>query len=228
MNRGIVAGAILIALSAGAQAYSAPLPAPTPFPTLPPIPLTLAPIAPTAIPTATAPPTATASATPTQTSQTSQTSQANLRTSPTPSRAVSPQSPSPSPSTAPTNPAAGAPPGVYVTDLRTDPNPPNRTAELRFFASFANSTGLPQNYRWNVYIYRFDAPSRSTGEATMTQVNLPVGSSEQKVDGFWRLGPGNQCESFFARVASLDQDKKPTMLMRPDGKVFEKSMTLCP
>lgn len=220
MRKSVVAGSIVFALFAGA--CSAPLPAPTPFPTLPPIPLTLAAVAPTAPPTVPAPRTATATGVPTSQAT------ANPRVSVTPTRATAAQSPSPSPSSVPTNPAAGFPPGAYVTDLRTDPNPPNRTAELRFFATFANSTGSQQNYRWIVYIYRFDAPSRSTGETTITQVNLPIGSSEQKSDGFWRLGPGNQCESFFARVASLDQDKRPTMFTRPDGKVFEKSMTLCP
>ncbi len=220
MRQGVAVGAILFALIAGA--CSAPLPAPTPFPTLPPIPLTLAPAAPTAPPTAT--PARTATATGVPTSQAT----ANPRISPSPSRAAAAQTPSPSASAPPTNPAAGFPPGVYVTDVRTDPNPPNRTAELRFFATFANSTGSQQNYRWIVYIYRFDAPNRSTGETTQTPVNIPIGSSEQKSDGFWRLGPGNQCENFFVRVAMLDQDKRPTMLTRPDGKVFEKSMTLCP
>ncbi len=228
MNKIVIAGAILVALFAGA--CSAPPPAPTSFPTLPPVPLTLAAAAPTTKPTSTAEPTSTATLT----------STANPQLTPTPSRAASSQSPSSqtalpqtptlaaSPSSVPTSPAAGFPPGVYVTDLRTDPSPPNRTAELRFFATFANSTGSPQGYRWIVYIFRFDAPSRSTGETTQTQVNLPVGSSEQKSDGFWRLGPGNQCENFFARVAWLDQDKRSFAFTRPDGKVFEKSLTLCP
>jgi hypothetical protein len=217
LNRGIIAAAMFVALFAGA--CSAPLSAPTRFATLAPVPLTLAPaLVPTITPTILLQPTSTP---PTA---------ASVRLTPTLAPSTAPQTPiaAVSPSAAPTNPTAGFPPGVYVTELRTDPNPPNRTAQLTFYVTFANSMGSPQNYRWIVYIYRFDAPTRSTGETTQTQVLIPNGSSEQKSDGFWRLGPGSQCENFFARVAWLDQDKRATNFSRPDGKVFEKNLTLCP
>ncbi len=199
---------------------SAPTPAPTPFPTLAPIPQTLAPTAPTATTQATVTTPPTAATTPTHQAT------VNAQLSPSPSRPASTQSPSPSPS--PSIAVSAFPPGVYVTELRTDPNPPTRTAELKFYATFLNLMGSPQNYRWKIYIYKMDAPGRSTGETTQTPVALPNGATEQKSEGFWRYGPGNQCESFFVRVAWLDQNNVPTMFTRPDGKVFEKSMILCP
>lgn len=224
--------AFVIALGFAAAACSpAPILPSAPIPTLPPLPSLVPPATVTPPATATIAPTATtipptASPSVAATGLLSQTLTA--RASVTPTLSTTPTRSGPTATVAPTSAAAGAPPGVYVTDLRVDPNPPTRTADLTFYPIFANTFTTAQNYRWRVFIYKQDNPSRSIGDTTPAQSSLPIGASEQKPGGTWKWGPGNQCDYFFVRVGSLDQDNKITLFTRPDGKVFEKNLTLCP
>ena len=130
--------------------------------------------------------------------------------------------PSMTPPPTPTLPA-----GLFVTNLRIDPNPPTRGTDLVFYPTFVNTTGSVQNYKWIVYVYRSDTPSRTTGESTALQSAIPVGTNEVKGAGNWKIGLGGPCEYFFARVAWLNQDNQPKMFTRPDGQVYEKGFTVC-
>ncbi len=125
------------------------------------------------------------------------------------------------------SPAPTMPPGLYVTNLRIDPNPPTRGTDLNFFATFVNTTGNVQNYKWLVYIYKADAPSKSFSETSALSSAIPTGTNELKSLGSWRLSLGGPCDYFFARVARLDQDNKPVMFTRPDGQIYEKGFTVC-
>ena len=125
-------------------------------------------------------------------------------------------------------PTPTLPPGLFVTDLKTQPDPAPRGTDLQFFATFLNTTGTAQSYRWLVYIYRSENRVRSYSETTATLTGIPVGSSEQKSLGSWKLGVGGPCEDFVARVAFLDQDNKATNFAKPDGQVFEKDFRVCP
>ena len=226
--------ALTIALGVFAAACS---PAPNlpsaPIPTLPPLPSLVAPATLTPPPTSTSVPTATTLA-PTaspgspSTGALTQTLTARATVTATVNVTTTRVATTTAPTLAPTSAVSGFPPGVYVTDLRIDPNPPTRTSDLTFYPIFANSFATVQNYRWRVFIYKQDNPSRSIGDTTPATSSLPVGSSEQKPGGTWKWGPGNQCDYFFIRVGSLDQDSKVTLFSRPDGKVFEKNLTLCP
>jgi hypothetical protein len=127
---------------------------------------------------------------------------------------------------APTSAVAGAPPSVYVVDLRFDPNPPTRTDNITFYPIFENNMATAQNYRWVVYIYKGDNPTRSTTDTTPVQTAIPVGRNEQKAGSTWKPGAG-QCEVFVFRVAWLDQDKRPTPFSKPNGQIFDKNQYLC-
>jgi hypothetical protein len=117
---------------------------------------------------------------------------------------------------------------LYVTNLRIDPNPPVRGAELNFYATFANTASTIYNPRWVVYIYKADTPNRTYGETSILQSTIAGGTGEIKALGFWKLPLGGPCDYFFARVASLDVNNKPVMYTSPDGAVFEKGFTVCP
>jgi hypothetical protein len=125
------------------------------------------------------------------------------------------------------SPAPTLPPGLFVTGLRIEPNPPTRGTDLTFYATFANTTGAVQNYKWLVYIYKTDTPNRSFSETSALQSAIPTGTNELKSLGAWKLSLGGPCDYFFARVARLDQDNKPVMFTRPDGQVYEKGFTVC-
>ena len=233
MNKFVIALAIGLCVLIAACGPAPILPS-APIPTLPPLPslvppATITPVA-TVAPSATATIAVTASPTLSAANAISQTLIA--RTTVTTTTGLTNTRPAattgPTLTIAPTSAAAGAPPGVYVIDLRVDPNPPTRTADLTFYPIFANNFPTVQNYRWRVFIYKQDNPSRSIGDTTPAQSAITVGTSEQKPGGTWKWGPGNQCDYFFLRVGSLDQDNKVTIFSRPDGKVFEKNLTLCP
>ena len=118
-------------------------------------------------------------------------------------------------------------PGLYLTSLRINPNPPTRGTELTFYATFANTTSTIQNYKWTVYIYRADTPSKSFSETSALQSAIPVGTKEIQGAGSWKLSLGGPCENFIARPAFFDQNNQPLSFKQPDGKVFEKNFTVC-
>jgi len=118
------------------------------------------------------------------------------------------------------------PPGIYVTNLRTDPAVLGPSMDAGFFVTFLNTTNTAQQYRWNVYVFRTDNPKNSFGEASDQVTSIPVGTGEQQALGSWRIGAGT-CGSYFARVARLDEAKNRTYLTKPDGNVYELWFNVC-
>ncbi len=119
------------------------------------------------------------------------------------------------------------PPGLYVTGLKTDPNPPLRGTDVVFSATFLNATGRIQNYKWIVYIFRPDNLTRSLNETSRTETGIPVGSSESKSLGSFKLPVGGPCENFVARVAFFDQENKSVFFTKPDGQIFQQDFSVC-
>lgn len=206
MNKIISLALALILVSLAAACSSAPAPTPTltafatpvPLPTLPPSKVAVA-VSPTATATR-LPPTLT----------------------PVPPTAVPTNTSTRVPTPAPT-----IPPGLYVTGLRTDPNPPLRGTDLFFYPTFLNTTGTLQNYRWNVFLYRPDNLTTRFGEATRVDSSIPVGGGEFKSGGAWKIPVGGPCENFVARVVFFDQDNRALPFPKPDGAIFQKDLTVC-
>lgn len=143
---------------------------------------------------------------------------------------LTPVPPTLPPTLTPTRTAMPAPtiaPGLYVTALRTDPNPPLRGTDIFFYPTFLNTTGTPQNYRWNVYLYRPDNLTTRFGEATRADSPIPVGGGEFKSGGPWKIPIGGPCENFVARVVFFDQNNQAHAFPKPDGGVFQKELTVC-
>ena len=202
MNKVVSLALALILVSLAAACSSAPAPTPT-LPATP-------------VPSPTAPPTKVAVAVPPTATSTP------IPPSPTPTVPTS------TPTNTPTNtPAPMIPPGLYVTNLRTDPNPPLRGTDLIFYPTFLNTTGTLQNYRWNVYLYRPDNLTTRFGEATRTDSAIPVSGGEFKSVGGRKIPVGGPCENFVARVVFLDQDNKAQPFLKPDGAVFQKDLAVC-
>jgi len=145
---------------------------------------------------------------------------------------ATPVPPTPTPSLTPTRtstptPTPTIPPGVYVTALRTDPNPPLRGTDIYFYPTFLNTTGTLQNYRWNVYLYRPDNLTTRFGEATRVDSPIPVPGGEFKSGGAWKIPVGGPCENFVARVVFFDQNNQAHAFPKPDGTLFQKDLTIC-
>lgn len=207
MNKFVALSSVLILiLLVVAACTSAPSPASS---------VAASPAVPTELPTKVAfavPPTATSTPVPPTPTQ----------VPPTTTSTPVPPTPTITPTVAPT-----IPPGLYVTDLRTDPNPPLRGTDITFSATFLNTTGVVQNYRWIVYIYRPDNLTRSLNETTRTETSLAVGNTQAKSLGMWKIPVGGPCEDFVARVAFFDQQNQAVPFMKPDGQVFQKEMRVC-
>ncbi len=132
------------------------------------------------------------------------------------------------PTSTPAPPTPVIPPGLYVTYLNTQPDPPVRGAQLEFHIGFANDTSSTQDFRWIVYIYAPDNPTHSFGETTVTRTQEPPGAHEIIGLGYWKLPLGGPCEDYIARVAWLDQDNRAAQFKEPNGQLFEKILTICP
>ncbi len=208
---------MLALLVVGTMSACAAEPTPTPAPPTRP---------PTLVPTA-VPPTPT-SAPPTATPLPPTATRVPPTNTPVPPTAVPPTA---APTVAPTNtavPAPTVPPGLYVTNIRLQPEQPTFNQNITFAPTFLNTTGVVQNFRWAVYIYRADTPTKSDNETTVQLFNIPVGSTEFQSPGSYRYGAtGNQCEYFFARVGWLDANNKITFFANTDGKVYEKGFKIC-
>ncbi len=138
---------------------------------------------------------------------------------------IVPTTPIPTTTAAPPTPVI--PSGLYVTTLDIVPETPTRGLELDFYATFANTTGVVQNFRWVTYIYRPDSPVKAFGQTTTTSSSVTIGAHTQKSQGFWKLPLGGPCENFTARVVWMDQNNQTTPFLRPDGQPLEKSFTVC-
>ncbi len=136
-------------------------------------------------------------------------------------------SPTPAPPSQPT-PIPTPPPGLFVTGLRTDPNPPTLGSDMGFYPNFSNTTNTAQNYRWTIYIFTAADTAHRIGETSALQTAFPVGTSEQKSLGLWKAPVIGSCQDFVAKVVWLDQNNKANQFIMPDGQLFEKKMTICP
>jgi hypothetical protein len=184
----------------------------------------------TAEPTATATPTASPTHTPTATTTTTATATATVTATSTPTlvptRTPLPPTLTPTATIAPPSPTPTIPPGLYVTKIRLAPSPPRPGEEINFYVTFLNTANRTQTYRWIVYLYRADNLQVTMGETTAIITDMPVGTIEQKSLGSYRAGAG-PCEDLVARVAWLDDNRRATFFVKPDGKLFELPFAVC-
>lgn len=119
-------------------------------------------------------------------------------------------------------------PGLYVTDLKIDPDPPTVGNTFTFTPSFQNTANSSLNFTWRVLIYRADTPAKSYSDTTWSNTSFPTGTSSLPSLGGWDLPSGTPCDWYFARVVWQDTNNNEVPFTTPDGKVFEKGFTTCP
>lgn len=142
-----------------------------------------------------------------------------------------PASLAPSATRSPATGAVTAPPGVYVTKIRLDPPAPKSGPDyVTFYATFQNTTGKMQQYKWLVKIYTADDSSHSFGETAALVSNIPPGTTELASAANWRTNPLS-CLPLTARVFFVNPDlgADPFEFKKPDGSAgVATNFQVCP
>lgn len=125
------------------------------------------------------------------------------------------------------SPTENIPPGVYVTSMRLDPENPRAGFPIAFYASFLNTTGAPQRYRWCIEIFLPDNLRRSEGITTCTAQDIAPGASELQSTG-WNQQQIGGCVLYLAFPIWEDEARARTRFPQPQGGDIWKDFTLCP
>ncbi len=126
-------------------------------------------------------------------------------------------------------PTAIIKPGVYVNSLRFTPRAPKRGEPVTFFATFVNSTGRAQNYKWLVEIWEQDANKRNPyGQADAQQPQIPSGTNERATGDSWKVAGGGPCIPFRARVVYEDDQNRRIAFKRTNGADLWVNFQVCP
>jgi hypothetical protein len=132
------------------------------------------------------------------------------------------------PPPAPTNTAAPSyPPGVYVTRLRISPAQPKRGDLVTFTATFVNSTGTPQTYKWLVQIYDANT-NKGFGETAVQLVTVPPGAHDIASASNWKVTGGGPCLSFYAQAQFQDVNRNRHPFTSTGGGVVSYTFQVCP
>jgi hypothetical protein len=123
--------------------------------------------------------------------------------------------------------APSYPPGVYVTRLRVSPAQPKRGELVTFTATFVNSTGAPQTYKWLVQIY--DATTnKGFGNTAVQSVTVPVGTHDIAAASNWKVTGGGPCLPFYAQAQFQDENKNRHPFASTGGGVVSYNFQVCP
>ncbi|MBI4670365.1 MAG: hypothetical protein HY741_01680 [Chloroflexi bacterium] len=138
------------------------------------------------------------------------------------------RTPLPTATLAPTEvPTPAYPPGVYVTQMNTEPAEPKRNQGVTFLVTFLNTTSATQQYNWLIQIY--DAESnRRFGETLVQGLTVPPGTSVQTSPNNWQVTGAGGCISFYAQAQFQNADGGRIPFTLPEGNAFSQGFTVCP
>ncbi len=125
-------------------------------------------------------------------------------------------------------PAPSYPPGVYVTQIRTDPAQPKRGQGIAFTVTFVNTTGVGQIYNWLVQIYDPDKKNSRFGETLVQPITVPPGTTQFMTANNWSIGNAGGCKDFFAQAERQNEDKTRIAFTAPEGYILSYSFQVCP
>ncbi len=132
-----------------------------------------------------------------------------------------------------TPPPPSAPPGVYVTNIRLDPPYPRVGQDVWFNVTFLNTTGMQQQYRWFVYVYRA-GQSKPFGQTSSNkrgdgQDMIPTGTSERVTLNSWKVSGDTACQDYTARVNwYVSEDEPRPEFVDPSRQQFGYNFRVCP
>ncbi len=138
------------------------------------------------------------------------------RTLPTPAAPIATSTPT----------APAAPPGVYVTAVRTDPTQVMDGQFPTFQVTFLNTLGGAANYNWFVKIYEPDK-KQSFGETPKVPSEIPVGSNTLPSSNKWKAPGASPCRQFIARVFYQAPDGTIVEFAKPGGDYFYYYFSVC-
>ncbi len=126
--------------------------------------------------------------------------------------------------------ATQPPPGIFITGLRFDPPKPLRNQDIHFVVTFLNTTGQPQQVRWDVFVYRANDLQKRFGQSLPIGRGdeIPPGTHELRSFGSYKLFGGGGCEQVVFAVARMEEGQAEANINQPDGTPFLESTTLCP
>lgn len=117
---------------------------------------------------------------------------------------------------------------VYVTNIRLDPPAPKQDQDVTFYVTFLNTTGSEQTFRWFIFIYE-EGQEKPFGQTSSDQARIiPAGGSEQQALNTWRMGRGEPCTRFTAKVHWVDAGSGKPIFTKPDGQEYVLPFTICP
>ena len=126
-----------------------------------------------------------------------------------------------------TTPTLAIPPGIYVTAIKIEPAEARSDQAPVFTATFLNTTGQVQTYRWFVKIYTPDQP-QSFGETPKVDSAIPSGTAQLKAAPEWKTRTFFGCLWFVARVFWVDQDNRVIEFLKPNGTSPATGFAVCP
>lgn len=126
-------------------------------------------------------------------------------------------------------PTAAVKPGVYVNNLRLTPRGAKRGQPVTFYATFVNSTGKPQSFKWLVEIWEQDPNKKNPyGQADGQQREIATGTNELATGDSWKVAGGGPCTAFRARVVYEDDQTRRIPFKRTNGADLWVPFQVCP
>jgi hypothetical protein len=117
-------------------------------------------------------------------------------------------------------------PGVYIREIKTDPPAPKQRQDITFNVTFLNTTGTTQRYRWYVQIYDQGKPIGQT--SSDKTYDIPIGVIQLPSYNAWKIGQGQPCKTYEAKVVWLGSAGTKPVLTGIDGREFSYPFTVCP
>lgn len=147
---------------------------------------------------------------------------------PTITRVLPTRPPAPTATLAPTEiPSPAYPPGVYVTQIKTEPGEPKRNQGVAFRATFLNTTGATQQYNWLIQIYDAESNKRF-GETLVLPLTVPPGESVQTSPNNWQVTGAGGCISLYAQAQFQNADTGRIPFTTTNGDTLVQGFNVCP
>jgi hypothetical protein len=119
---------------------------------------------------------------------------------------------------------------VYATSLRSDPAQPKNLQQIAFYATFLNTTGGAQSYRWCIEIWDPDNSKNAFGNTSCRDAGtIPTGTKElQALDTTYRIVRGGQCLPLRAKAIWVNNENARISFTQPNGSIYWYDFQVCP
>jgi tetratricopeptide (TPR) repeat protein len=117
-------------------------------------------------------------------------------------------------------------PGIYVTNIQTDPPEVKNGQTPTFLVTFLNTLGVNADYTW--YVKLFDPDKKNSfGETAKSAGSILPGSSIFSTFSNWKAPGATPCRQFIARVFYVAPDNTIVEFPKPAGDSFWYYFSVC-